>query len=175
MGTELKSVRPMNVTSIDLLPEPLKRVRGQASKLLASMLASMFDNTDDVLFELADKATSNADQTMYFDSMREVRIKREAMEIRFSRVTQENFKLFYPGPSAAQTESAKAELDNGDLSLVEDDELEENVAIRGMISKVHTRFGESLQQLTQRMGSLLTATTVNEENNPLGPVKLSDA
>jgi|GEM_PF-2443179 len=84
----------MNVTSIDLLPEPLKKVRSQATRQLISLLAGMFDNTGDALFELADKAINNADQIMYFDPMREVRIKREVMEGIFTRALQDNFKVF---------------------------------------------------------------------------------
>lgn len=175
MPIESKTTRPMNVTSIDLLPEPLKKVRGQASKLLASMLASMFDHTDDALFELADKAVNNADQTLYFDSMREVRIKREAMETRFASALQENFKQFSHSVAQQSVQPSNTGLDEGSLSLVQDDELEENVAIRGMISKVNNLCGESLQQLTQRMDSLINSSTVTQENNPLGPQRLSAA
>lgn len=175
MGIELKSARPMNVTSIDLLPEPLKKVRGQASKLLASMLASMFDNADDVLFELADKAINNADQTMFFDSMREVRIKREVMESRFAEKIRDNFKNCYRNTADQSGQSPQSELSNDSLSLVQDDELEESVAIRGMVSKVNNLFGESLQQLIQRMDSLLNNVSLSEETNPLGPQSLCDA
>lgn len=175
MGIELKSTRPMNVTSIDLLPEPLKKVRSQASLLLASMLASMFDNTDDILFELADKAVNNADQTMYFDSMREVRIKREAMETLFIRAVQDNFKLFQRSPVSQSSALNTAQTEESSLSLVQDDELEESVAIRGMISKINNLFGDSLQQLIQRMDSLVEHVTIDVENNPLGPTKLSEA
>lgn len=177
MGIESKSPRPMNVTVIDLLPGPLKKARAYATKLLSNMLVSMFDNTDDALFELADKAENNADQTMYFDSMREVRIKREAMEARFSRAIQDNFRLFYRGASAPELESkvASVEHDEGGFSLVQNDALEESVAIRGMISKAGNLFAEPLSQLTQRMDFLLPSSTVNDENNPLGPAQLSDA
>jgi Protein of unknown function (DUF1631) len=175
MGIELKSARPMNVTSIDPLPEPLKKVRVQAAKLLASMLANMFDSADDALFELADKAINNADQTMYFDSMREVRIKREVMESLFARSLQDHFKIFQRNVGSKQAEQDSTALDDNPLSLIQDDELEESVAIRGMISKVNNLFGESLQQLTQRMEFLANQVTIDEENNPIGPVKLSES
>jgi len=175
MGIELKSARPMNVTSIDLLPEPLKKVRVQATKLLASMLANMFDSADDALFELADKAINNADQTMYFDSMREVRIKREVMESLFARFLQDHFKIFQRNATVKLSEQDSTALDDNALTLIQDDELEESVAIRGMISKVNNLFGESLQQLTQRMEFLANQITIDEENNPIGPAKLSES
>ena len=57
--------------------------RGKAS--LQHLLQHMFDNVDDALFELADRADNNAVQNMYFESMREVRIKRRGMEMGFSQ------------------------------------------------------------------------------------------
>lgn len=174
MGIELKSARPMNVTSIDLLPEPLKKVRNQASKQLASLLAGMFDNTDDALFELADKAEDSADQTMYFDSMRAVRIKREVIDKSFASAFHESFKLFYNSSSAQQSVKGAVTQSSDSLSLMGEDDLEESVAIRGMASKVNNLFADSLQQLIQRMDSLTNNLTVNEINNPLGPHKLSE-
>jgi len=174
LGIELKSARPMNVTSIDLLPEPLKKVRSRATKQLISMLDSMFDNTDDALFELADKAEDSAERTMYFDSMRAVRIKREAIEKYFASAFHEGFKLFY-NSSSIQQSTGNTELTSSEsLSLMGEDELEESVAIRGMVSKVNNLFAGSLQQLIQRMDSLANNLAINEINNPLGPHKLSE-
>jgi len=167
MGVELKSARPMNVTSVDLLPEPLRKVRAQATKLLASMLANMFDSADDTLFELADKAINSDDQTMYFDSMRKVRIKRQVMESLFARSLQDNYKIFQS--------SVAAEEESDTFSLMQDDELEESVAIRGMVSKVNTLFGGLLPQLIQRMDFLAAQVTIDEGNNPIGPSKLSES
>lgn len=173
MSVDVKSTRPMNVTSIDLLPEPLKKVRAQACKLLASMLANMFDSADDALFELADKAINSDDQTMYFDSMRKVRIKRQVMESLFARSLQDNYKVFQRSVTAEQ--QAGAEETSDAFSLMQDDELEESVAIRGMVSKVNTLFGGSLPQLIQRMDFLAAQTTIDEGNNPIGPAKLCES
>ena len=173
MGIESESPRPMNDTAIDLLPEPLKKVCTYTTKLLSHM----FDNTDDALFELADNAENNADQTIYFDSMREVRIKREAMESRFSRAIQDNFKQFYGRASAQGIEPslASAEPEEGDFCIVNNDDLEGSVAINDMVCKARNLFAAPLSQLTQRMDFLLTGHTVNNESNPLDPAQLSNA
>jgi len=172
MGIELKSARPMNVTSIDLLPEPLKKVRAQACKQLAGMLANMFDNTDDALFELADKAINSDDQTMYFDSMRKVRIQRQTMESLFARSLQDNFKIFQ---RSVTTEQQGGSEESDAFSLMQDDEMEESVAIRGMVSKINTLFGCSLPQLVQRMDFLAAQVSIDDGNNPIGPAKLSES
>jgi len=175
MAIELKSIRPMNVTSIDLLPGPLKDVRTQAIKQLAGLLANMFDSADDSLFELADKSANNADQTMYFDSMREVRINREVIEKQFAKTLRDNFNVFQRN-AGGRPEKPAANVEEPDsFSLVKDDELEETVAIRGMISKVHNLFGDALRQLVKRMDVLAPEVTITDESNPIGPVRLSEA
>lgn len=175
MGNESNAVPPVNVTPIDILPEPLKRVRELAKVQIAVILGNMFDNADDALFELADKATSNVDQTMYFDSMREVRIKREGMESAFLQRVQDGFRQLNQPDEAAGSKEMESGLDGDSLSLIRDDELEQTVAIKGMVSKVKNRCGESLQHLSLRFDHLVRSKTVTDHNNPLGPQILCDA
>ncbi len=174
MGNEYKAVPPVNVTPIDVLAEPLKRVRELAIKELGVMLASLFDNADDALFELADKANSNADQTLYFDAMREVRIKRETMEALFNQKVAEGFRLLYVPDIDGEKRGADESFEAESLSLVHDDELEETVAVRGMISKVISRCKDTLPYLTHRIDHLLPTIKITDQNNPVGPARLCE-
>ncbi len=174
MGNEYKAVPPVNVTPIDVLAEPLKRVRELAIKELGIMLASLFDNADDALFELADKANSNADQTLYFDAMREVRIKRETMETLFHQKVAEGFRLLYVPDIEREKRGIDEPFEAEALSLVHDDELEETVAVRGMVSKVISRCKDTLPYLTQRIDHLLPTLKITDQNNPIGPGRLCD-
>ena len=58
----------------------LVTVRGLATKRLHALATNMFENIDDALFDLAEKAENNAAQTQFFDGMREVRKKRAIVE-----------------------------------------------------------------------------------------------
>ena len=51
--------------------ELLSRVCQTAGNRLESVAREVFDNLDDVLFDLAEKAASNASQVEFFDGMRE--------------------------------------------------------------------------------------------------------
>ena len=57
------------------------------------------------------------------------------------------------------------------LSLVEHDELEEIVAVDGMIAKAEKEFAESLALLTARIDALITSG-VTIKTNPFGPACL---
>ncbi|MDE3141563.1 MAG: DUF1631 family protein, partial [Pseudomonadota bacterium] len=63
--------------------ELLGSVRSIASRNLQGLTAMLFDNLDDALFDLAEKAASNALQVEYFDGMRELRKKRGLIERMF--------------------------------------------------------------------------------------------
>ncbi|CAN0606356.1 unnamed protein product, partial [Ectocarpus sp. 12 AP-2014] len=63
------------------LPHALIRLRDVSGQSLKTVLAGFFDRADDALFELADKAGSNQDQTAYFDAMREMRLRRKSMTV----------------------------------------------------------------------------------------------
>ncbi|TNE95932.1 MAG: DUF1631 family protein, partial [Gammaproteobacteria bacterium] len=64
-----------------VLPSSLIRLRDASGQSLKSMLANFFDRSDDALFELADRAGSNTDQTAFFDAMRELRLRRKAIVV----------------------------------------------------------------------------------------------
>ena len=58
----------------------LKRVDGVRVQVAAQALQALFDNADDTLFEMADRATSNAEQNAFFEAMRDLRLKRKNIE-----------------------------------------------------------------------------------------------
>ena len=173
MGNELKPKSPMNVTSIDVVPKPLKIIREQAKQQLSDLLSRMFDSADDVLFERADKAGSSTDQTMYFDSMREVRIKRQKMGTLFSQAIHDGFRLMFQMENQSYSSDEVEEADS--LSLVNEDELEQSVAVHGMISKVLNRDGIEIEQLTLRLDSLVHVKAISLANNPIAPQGLCNA
>lgn len=148
------------------LPAEMHRVRERSRQKLQSMLRGLFDKADDALFELADQATNNHDQNLYFDSMRQVRLRRREIEEGFFRQLDLAFaSLLDQNAAPAQQDAAEPGLDS--LSLVGNDELEELVASETMINRANEQFAERLQHLTMRMDQLVPIK-VYPKNNPLG-------
>ena len=155
-----------------ILPAPLKPVREQALAFFRRCLTALFDNADDSLFEMADKAGNNTDQTLYFEAMRAVRLRRHALEkAALSRLERELEALNRAAPAQSRADSlSNYALDT--LTLVQPDELEQTVAMDNMVNRVATRNAPALTQLAVRMNSLLKAQ-VDESSNPLGPANLA--
>lgn len=150
------------------LPAAMHSLRDKARQQFQGLLRELFDKADDALFELADKATSNLEQNMYFDSMREVRLRRRAMEAAFFRSIDIRFAQlldFNAYRDEVKTEVKDFSLD--ELSLVQNEDLEEMVAIEGMVNKANEQFAELIQHLTLRIDHLVPIK-VYQKNNPLG-------
>lgn len=153
------------------LPPEVRRVRDTVQTGLADLLAGALDAIDDSLFEHANSAHSNNDQNRYFETMREVRIKRKGIE---KRVQQGLINLFnHPPGSDASTEQRSIKSASPEsLSLVKNDELEEEVAVNAMINKARVNFQGALLPLQSRLTSLYPDLAQDRPVNPLAPEHL---
>lgn len=165
---------PVNEVDSDrssILPAPLRALRKEAVVFIKTRLTTLFDNADDSLFEMADRATSNTEQTLFFEAMRAVRLQRHAITSsccqRLVREMEALNAASYPAERKPQTNFA---VDS--LSLVQPDELEQTVALDSMVGRVVVRNKQPLSHLAIRMNSLVKAP-VDEQTNPLGPAVLA--
>ncbi len=149
------------------LPAAMHNLRDKARQHLQNLLRELFDKVDDAMFELADKADNNQDQNLYFDSMREVRIRRRAMETTFFRQIDIGFAQLLDANAYRDETVEEKQVSADDLSLVKNDELEEMVATDTMINKANEQFAEAIQHLTLRIDHLVPIK-VYQKNNPLG-------
>jgi len=150
------------------MPAAMHSLRDKARQQLQGLLRDLFDKVDDAMFELADKANNNHEQNLYFDSMREVRLRRRSLETAFFRSVDVRFaQLLDHNAYREETQPEAKEFSLDDLSLVKNDDLEEMVAIEGMINKANEQFAEPIQHLTLRIDHLVPIK-VYQKNNPLG-------
>lgn len=150
------------------LPAPLLKVRDNAVGQLKTLLRQLFDNADDALFELADKAGSNGEQAKYFDAMRELRLQRKQIALLMLQAVVRSFNhVGHFKLSTTHNTEAPSSLES--LSLVQNDELEERVAIEGMVSKTRSACGQSLDHYEMRVHSLLPDIELDQAHTPGSP------
>ncbi|SDH99636.1 Protein of unknown function [Pseudomonas benzenivorans] len=176
MKTDAKVVHLSKVASeqshtspVGRLPVALIQVRDKAAQQLKQALQTLFDNADDTLFEMADRATSNPEQNTFFEAMRDLRLKRKSIERGFLQKVFESFGALnqYEIGKPAALDAVSFE----SLSLVQNDELEESVALDAMVAKVMSRDGMAVNHLTTRMNALVSKK-LDDRANPLGPAAL---
>ncbi|MCJ1884851.1 DUF1631 domain-containing protein [Pseudomonas sp. LA21] len=154
------------------LPAALVSVRDKVAVQLRQAMQSLFDNADDTLFEMADRASNNAEQSAYFEAMRDLRLKRKSIERGFLQKVFEQFASLGQYEIGKPSPLESVSYDN--LSLVQNDELEEAVALDAMVAKVMSRDGVALGHLTTRFNKLVSKK-VEDKTNPLGPRLLCEA
>ncbi len=146
----------------------LQECRQRADKYLKETLQRVFDNVDDTLFSLANKGEGDAGDSVYFDAMREIRIQRQD-------ITQAYFTAFETGYNAqlrtgtTSTSAPRNTEELGGLSLVDEQELEESLAIDGLVAKAKDRLHTELHPLSQRLDVLISKVRIDEDSNPYGP------
>lgn len=149
------------------IPPAIVAISLHSQKHLTSLLENLYDNTDDALFELADRAQTTSLQTIYFDAMRTIRLQRQTLSAEFTagiqREFQTSFTSAFPSKTTAETS------DNIEYALVGQEELEMSVAVSGIVSKVTSQHSLALMQLTKRFDVLAKKRTITERTNPLGP------
>ena len=155
----------------------LKECRDIAARRLEQHIARMMEKVDDALFSRAEKAESNSIQTRYFDAMREMRIIRKDIEESFIEEFRKRFDAGTPR-QAGSSEALSLDWESGgdsDLSLVESDDLEEDLAVTNMVNKLRGTCTQSMYALDRRIGLLIRDPELERWFNPLGPECICNA
>ncbi len=147
--------------------ELVDRTRNLAVDRLASAFQSIMEKVDDALFELADKGHNTADESFYFDAMREVRLKRAEMEKAFVLQIKQAFSSVNPARPSTRVHDAEYSAD--ELELLAVDQLEEDLAVNNAVTKLRNTCSDQLFPLEQRMRELLALGKNHEAANPVGP------
>ncbi|MDL0432554.1 DUF1631 domain-containing protein [Marinobacter sp. TBZ242] len=150
------------------LPGSLVRLRDVSGQSLKAVMSGFFDRADDALFELADKAGTNQDQTAYFDAMRELRLRRKSMTVSVLQYVSRAFNeigRFRPGGGSGSLD----EVDQDSLALVDHSELEQQVAIDNLINKLRNQHAELIRLLNVRVSHLVPSVKLDDSQMPLSP------
>jgi len=155
----------------------VRSMQDYLQKTLPRLVQDLFDRMDDEFYALADKSASDLLQTRYFDAMRELRKHRSGIEQQFVQGRLTAFERFWDAapPRAEKTEEYASSLTEDELSLVEEDVLEEELAIASLVSKAENRYHRTLFALNKRFAAIHRVEEFDVASNPVGPKALADA
>ena len=158
---------PADAETIALVDE----LKALAADTLARGIERMFDGADDMLFEMARRATNNKDQRIYFDTMRVVRLGRP----KIGKIFREEIARGFAPDSQRPDDSATADLTFEDLSLQESKSLEETIAISTMATKAENLYSHLLWELGRRLEWLIKEKQAYIAPTALAPATISSA
>jgi serine/threonine protein phosphatase PrpC len=153
----------------------LKHCREIASSSLINALPVVMDKLDDALFDLANRSDDNRDQSVFFETMRQIRVKRASIETEFRRCFKESVRSTIERLAGGQRASSLADASSADLGLVTEDDYEETLAVTNMVQKIRGNCSQLLYALERRIAELLTVDELKPEDNPFGPEAMCNA
>ena len=154
-----RTVRPESVAVIN-------DCRDIAVKRITALLAKTLDTIESELFDLAEKSVDRDKQTLYLDARSQAREKRSAIEVAFRK----QFLSFFEKKVSGEDDAARIpSADFRTLALVEDNELEDSLAMNDIANRLSGQCDEELSALSQRMGFLLSVPEMKEQANPMSP------
>jgi hypothetical protein len=159
-----------NHSPLARLPVILLQVRDKAAQQLRHGLQELFDNADDTLFEMADRARNDVEQNIFFEAMRDLRLKRKNIERGFLELF---FEAFVGLTQYDASPNALPPALMFDESAPRTDDMERSVAIETMVGRVLKRDGFALDQLSARL-SVLLGKPLDAQHNPLAPAMLCE-
>jgi hypothetical protein len=145
-------------------------VKRFALKGLSDLIRVLMENMDDALFELSEKVESDRQRNMYFEAMREIRLKSSLLQTGFDQAMDNSFSQFSQDQVVDDLDE-----DVEELTLVELEDLEDTIAIDNMISKARPHFEDELFAVTERLKVVLHLTEIDKDLNPLDPKAICDS
>jgi hypothetical protein len=138
---------------------------------ICDLVKQAFDNIEDELFTLAESSVDRDLQNLYLDARAQAREKRTGIENAFRQRFLGEFDGKVRG-DVADTPKPGATME---LSLVEDSDLNETLAMSSMANKLKSDAEEELGALNKRLGFLLDDPDMPGESNPLSPESVCKA
>ncbi|KAF0813297.1 hypothetical protein IGB42_02226 [Andreprevotia sp. IGB-42] len=152
--------------------------RDLALKLLTESLDGFFTQLEENYFKLAETSLDRELRDSYFHARVEAKAKKEEIVQAFREQFVEAFnQRMNPG---AESEAAKAyfklQLDSDKMSLVANDDYEQNLTVSNVATAFKQKGGDTLSQLEQRLATLMPAMGGDDsEGNPLSPMAICEA
>lgn len=163
--------RPDQVES--RLIERLKHCQRLAVDLIRPEFEGFIQRLDEALLDAADNAKTNQVQAEYFAMQRRLRQESEVFTRAFLAFLAEGFIKFKN--HQLQTTTGEERYQGDMLSLVDNDDLEETIAISSITHRAESHFAEPLWCLNQRLSVVNGGEKVADRTNPLGPIQYCHA
>ncbi|MFT3929661.1 MAG: DUF1631 family protein [Spongiibacteraceae bacterium] len=149
----------------------LQNCKALIYKWVSVHFKSYLDKLDEQLFRMADKAGSNLEQNRYLQARNELRTQRRSLEKQLLDHTRRAYDNFL------EHRDTSSDLTHGDseLKLVDNDALEQSIAIASMTRRANADYSEALYALNQRLSALGGGTKISDLGNPVAPAVFTEA
>ena len=184
MGTIERDADPQRSSTEERSPALVTSIIGAlrmvASQHLPEQIQRLCSVLDDQLFNLSGQTRDAHLESEYFLAMRLIRKESSALKSRYELLVSKTYDEFWGRHLKARfrsdvPSSETRNLDADQMTLVADEELEEDLAINSMAEKGKMLFQRDLYALDKRFAHLAGLEEIDPDDNPFGPKSLSRA
>ena len=148
-------------------------IRGNLSTRMTDLMSKLLNSALENLFDMSEDADNNEDRLRYFELMNQVRKLKPDIAIAFDSNIKE---LLVPSKVfAKKQEQQKIDNDDGELSLVGQDEMEGIVLVKSIGERAGSKYREQLQHLEARFEFLALKSTELFNKDALIPTNFCQA
>jgi len=157
------------------LDEILTSCKNIIDKSLKPLITISQEHIVDALFKGSEKAKDSNEQNAYFDSLNILNHSKNKLQETFCSSVLAQLNAYCADPNSinkcAENKSKKGKLT---LTLIEEDVLEDWIAVTEISNVTRVKHHEILYDIEQHL-STLYQTCITEENNPFGPILFAQA
>jgi hypothetical protein len=146
----------------------LSHCSGIALQWLDQQLLDYLDKLEEQLFQLSEKADNNNEQCRFFQTRQTLHEQRNVLRQLLKQHLQQALQAFQQGRQTC-SDFQLQQADEDKLALVDNDVLEENIAIRSMVRRSSADCSVNLYALNQRLAALMAGNKIIERLNPFAP------
>lgn len=149
-------------------------LRNTLNYQLKELFSSFIEYTDTALFDLANEAGSDAEQKQYFELLQGIRVDKQNINRGLVKAFERYLKPISDISPSEQSDPEEDD-DDGELSLVSQDSMEEMVLINSINAKTVERLNDSIGKLALRIEYLGKHTSVIFQRDALAPMSFCKA
>ncbi len=138
-------------------------------RLRASMSGAMDRVESDLLKKLESTAMSAEEQRLFGEAQRQLNLIRADLDQRFRAVFQRSFNLKAARADLPADVYKHSDDSPMELSLVDQDEVADEVSLQNMALQMRNRCDNELSELSPRLAFLLGKQQITDEQDPFGP------
>jgi hypothetical protein len=161
-------------------PVRLARVLDQCRDIVLvfsdAQMSELFESAGGALLDFAERAENNTIQGRFFEAMNLIQRRRGDIEQTFRRHLSHGFEEFARlAPSQGQIDQDSTQPEDSELSLVDPDEIEEDLAAQNLIIRANADYFPELYALSQRLSAMKGGARLKDSSIPATPHHLVHA
>lgn len=153
----------------------LSDCRDTAVSRFSTCLSKVLETAPQLLSEMAEDQPIGDARNDFLVTARQISQKPQSLEQAFRAQFLSSYNAKAKRSQEAKPPSKPLDSLSLELSLVEDEDLEQGIAYSDLAAKLKERSAVELRQLTPRLGLLVGQTDMDDDSNPIGPNVISEA